>query len=40
VAADVLTYTVDELRAIQNRGGRFARVLREETVWLVGKPPR
>jgi predicted nucleotidyltransferase len=36
VPADILVYTEDELEEVLSREGRFARVLREETVWLTG----
>ena len=39
VPADVLRYTVGEWRTLQRRHDRFARMLREETVWVVGAPP-
>jgi len=39
VPADVLAYTLAEWEALPERRSRFARVLREETVWLVGSPP-
>jgi predicted nucleotidyltransferase len=34
VPAQLLVYTVDEWEALQRRGGRFARVLANETVWV------
>lgn len=34
VPAEILIYTEDEWRALQLRGGRFARMLQEETVWI------
>ena len=39
VPADLLVYTVAEWDRLQRRGGRFARVLTDEVVWLVGGPP-
>ena len=38
VPADLLVYTVDEWQTLREDGGRFAEVLSEETVWLVGPP--
>jgi len=38
VPADVLHYTESELAALRERGGRMARVVRDETRWLVGGP--
>ncbi len=35
VHADLLVYTVREWEALQARGGRFARVLADETVWVL-----
>jgi hypothetical protein len=35
VQADLLVYTVREWEALQDRGGRFARVLAHETVWVL-----
>lgn len=34
VAAELLVYTEREWEALQGSGRRFARVLRDETVWL------
>jgi predicted nucleotidyltransferase len=34
VPAEVLVYTAQEWAAMEARGDRFARVLREESVWL------
>ncbi|CAN5239937.1 hypothetical protein BH23GEM4_BH23GEM4_21980 [soil metagenome] len=34
VASDLLVYTADEWRALLRHDHRFARVLREETVWI------
>ena len=36
VPADLLVYTAREWEALHARGGRFARVLAAETVWLSG----
>ena len=36
VPADLLVYTAREWEALHARGGRFARVLAAETVWLIG----
>ena len=35
VPADLLVYTAREWDALQARGGRFARVLANETVWIL-----
>ena len=35
VPADLLVYTADEWETLRNGGGRFARVLAAETVWIV-----
>lgn len=40
VPADLLIYTTDEWRQLQRQGTRFARVLADETLWLVGAAPR
>lgn len=37
--ADLLVYTAAEWEALRNGGGRFARVLAAETVWLVRRDP-
>ena len=37
VPADLLVYTACEWQALRARGGRFARVLMAETVWLLGR---
>lgn len=37
VPADLLLYTACEWEALHARGGRFARVLAAETVWLGGR---
>ena len=39
VPAELLVYTEAEWKGLVNQGGRFARVLREESVWLVGSAP-
>ena len=39
VPADLLVYTIAEWQRLQERGGRFARALRQETRWLAGAPP-
>ena len=40
VPADLLVYTACEWQALRARGGRFARVLMAETVWLFGRRPQ
>lgn len=35
VPAEILVYTEAEWADLQRRGGRFARMLRDEAVWLV-----
>jgi len=35
LGADILVYTKAEWRQLQERGGRFAEMLQEETLWLV-----
>ena len=37
VPADLLVYTACEWQALRAQGGRFARVLMAETVWLLGR---
>ncbi len=37
--ADLLVYTAAEWETLRNAGGRFARVLAAETVWLVRRNP-
>ena len=37
VPADLLVYTADEWREIRRGGGRFARVMESEVVWVVGE---
>ncbi len=39
VPADLLVYTVDEWESMRRTGGRFARMLGEEAVWVVGEAP-
>ena len=39
VPTDLLVYTADEWESLQEDGGRFARVLATETVWLVDRWP-
>jgi hypothetical protein len=39
VPADLLVYTVAEWRALLTRGDRFARVMRDDVVWVQGRPP-
>lgn len=39
VPADLLVYTVEEWYRLIHRGDRFARVLTNEVVWVVGGPP-
>lgn len=36
VPAEILVYTPSEWDALRRRGGRFARMLAEETVWVQG----
>lgn len=38
VPVDLLVYTADEWRTLQEDGGRFAVTLAKETVWVVGRP--
>ena len=38
VPVDLLVYTADEWRSLQEGGGRFAAMLATETVWVVGRP--
>lgn len=37
VPADLLVYTVEEWCRMRRRGGRFARVMESEVVWVVGE---
>lgn len=39
VPADLLVYTAEEWERLQQRGGRFARMLNDEAVWVVGSAP-
>lgn len=39
VPADVLVYTESEWHALQEAGGRFARRLAEEAVWIISRTP-
>ena len=39
VPTDLLVYTADEWESLHEDGGRFARVLAAETVWLVDRRP-
>ena len=39
VPAQLLVYTAAEWRRMQAEGGRFARTLSAEALWLVGSPP-
>ncbi len=36
VPADIVVYTETEWKALQRRGTRFARMLGEDAVWMVG----
>jgi uncharacterized protein len=38
VPTDILHYTEAELAALLERGGRMARVVRDEALWFVGGP--
>lgn len=35
VPTDLLIYTIEEWRAVQQRGGRFAETLSRETIWIL-----
>lgn len=37
VPTDLLIYTAEEWRRMKGRGGRFARVMESEVVWVVGE---
>jgi uncharacterized protein len=37
VPADVLIYTVEEWKAMERRGDRFYRMIKEEVVWVFDK---
>ena len=39
VPADLLVYTVEEWKRMRRRGGRFARMMDEEAVWVLGSAP-
>ena len=39
VPADLLVFTVEEWNRMRERGGRFARAMSEEVVWVVGSCP-
>ena len=39
VPTDLLVYTLEEWKRMRRRGGRFARMMDEETVWVLGKAP-
>lgn len=39
VPADLLVYTLEEWERMRGRGGRFARMMDEETVWVIGSRP-
>ena len=39
VPTDLLVYTVDEWERMRRRGGRFARTMDNEAVWVVGGSP-
>ena len=39
VPADLLVYTLEEWERMRGRGGRFARMIDEETVWVIGSRP-
>lgn len=39
VPTDLLVFTVDEWQAMMERGGRFARVMKDEVVWVIGSGP-
>ena len=38
VPTDLIVYTADEWQTLLDGGGRFAEVLSNETVWLIGPP--
>ena len=37
VPADLIVYTMDEWRKLHDEGGRFARTLAREAVWLIDR---
>lgn len=39
VPTDLLVYTIEEWERMRRRGGRFARMMDEEAVWVVGAAP-
>lgn len=39
VPADLLVYTVNEWERMRRKGGRFARMMEEEAVWVLGQAP-
>ncbi len=39
VPADLLVFTLDEWQAMMQRGGRFAEVMKDEVVWVIGSRP-
>ncbi len=39
VPTDLLVYTVDEWERMRRKGGRFARMMDEEAVWVLGAAP-
>lgn len=39
VPTDLLVFTLDEWQAMMERGGRFARVMKDEVVWVIGSQP-
>jgi len=39
VPTDLLVFTVDEWQAMMERGGRFASVMKDEVVWVIGSRP-
>lgn len=39
VPIDLLVYTVDEWERMRRKGGRFARMMDEEAVWVPGEAP-
>lgn len=40
VAADLLVYTLGEWQALMTRGGRFARTVSAETIWVFDRDDR
>ena len=39
VPTDLLVLTADEWHAMMQRGGRFAEVMKDEVVWVIGLEP-